>query len=114
MFRWKCGCFFITAIIWEPISGSSVCHDDPFYALMIIQILGRDYVVWDKGASIEFVSPGKGKVTADFRVTDEIIADIQSHTGNREKYLPKMTVDVRDETDRLVKRFTKPCISEKR
>lgn len=94
--------------------GSLYAMTDPFYALMIIQILGHDYVVWDKAATIEFVSPGKGKVIADFRVTDEMTADIQAHTGNGEKYLPKMTVDVRDQTDRLVARIHKTLYIRKK
>ena len=40
--------------------GSLYSMTDPFYMLMLMENLGRDYVVWDKAAHIEFVSPGKG------------------------------------------------------
>lgn len=94
--------------------GSLYAMTDPFYALMLIQILGPAYTVWDKSANIEFVSPGRGKVTADFRLTDEIIADMRSRTENGEKYFPKMTVEVRDETDRLVARIHKTLYIRKK
>ena len=42
---------------------------DPFYMLMLMENLGRDYIVWDKAASIRFRKPGKGKVKAEFRLT---------------------------------------------
>jgi acyl-coenzyme A thioesterase PaaI-like protein len=35
---------------------------DPVFALMLIQILGKGYVVWDKAASIRFLKPGKGRL----------------------------------------------------
>ena len=42
--------------------GSLYSMVDPFYMLMLMENLGRDYIVWDKAASIDFVSPGKGPV----------------------------------------------------
>lgn len=46
---------------------------DPFFMLMLMNLLGRDYIVWDKAASIDFVSPGKGPVYAEFRVDDGLL-----------------------------------------
>lgn len=42
-----------------------------FYMLMLIENLGRDYIVWDKGATIRFRKPGKGTVRAEFRLMQE-------------------------------------------
>ena len=39
--------------------GSLYASCDPIYMIMLIQILGRDYVVWDKAASIRFRKPGR-------------------------------------------------------
>ena len=39
--------------------GSLYAMTDPFFMLMLMENLGRDYVVWDKAANIEFVSPGR-------------------------------------------------------
>ena len=41
--------------------GSLYSMVDPFYMLMLINILGKDYVVWDKSAFIDFVKPGGEK-----------------------------------------------------
>jgi len=40
--------------------GSLYSMADPFYMLMLMENLGRDFVVWDKSASIRFRKPGKG------------------------------------------------------
>jgi hypothetical protein len=47
--------------------GSLYSMVDPFYMLMLIENLGRDYIVWDKSASIRFLKPGRGRVSAEFR-----------------------------------------------
>ena len=44
--------------------GSMFSMTDPFYMLMLIQILGKDYMVWDKSACIEFLKPGKTELCA--------------------------------------------------
>ena len=50
---------------------------DPIYMLMLIRILGRDYVVWDKAAKIRFRRPGKETLYADFKLAPEEIATIK-------------------------------------
>ncbi len=40
--------------------GSLFAMTDPFYMLMLMANLGRDYIVWDKTASIRYRKPGKG------------------------------------------------------
>ncbi|WP_156496848.1 DUF4442 domain-containing protein, partial [Alcanivorax sp. HI0083] len=68
----------------------------PFYMLMVMTVLGRDYVVWDKAADIEFVRPGKGRVFAHFQLTDAMIDDIRANTDGGEKYLPCWPVEIVD------------------
>lgn len=50
--------------------GSMYAAVDPIYMIMLIQVLGPEYVVWDKAASIRFRKPGKRTLTARF-VIDE-------------------------------------------
>ncbi len=60
--------------------GSLLSMVDPFLMIMLMHNLGRDYVVWDKAGSIEFVAPGRGTVWAEFQVTDAMLADIRAQT----------------------------------
>ena len=82
--------------------GSLYSMTDPFYMLMLMENLGRDYVVWDKAASIRFRKPGKGKVRAEFRLNDDQLDDIRSKLTAQEKYEPTFLVEVKDESGDVV------------
>ena len=53
--------------------GSMYSAIDPFYMLMLIRILGRGYVVWDKAASIRFKRPAQETLFADFHIDDGML-----------------------------------------
>ena len=82
--------------------GSLYSMTDPFYMLMLIKNLGPEYVVWDKAASIRFRKPGKGKVRAEFRLTDAQLDDIREHLKTESRYEPTFTVEVKDESGDVV------------
>ena len=39
---------------------------DPYWMLLMLHALPRDYIVWDKAGAIEFVKPGRSTVHAEF------------------------------------------------
>jgi acyl-coenzyme A thioesterase PaaI-like protein len=82
--------------------GSLYSMADPFYMLMLIENLGRDYIVWDKSASIRFRKPGKGKMLASFRLTEEQIESIRQQLQTQEKVEPTFVVQVTDENGEVV------------
>lgn len=51
---------------------------DPFYMIMLIKILGPDYVVWDKAASIRFRKPGRSTLYARFLLEEAEITAIKA------------------------------------
>jgi hypothetical protein len=57
--------------------GSMYGAVDPLYMVMLIKILGSNYVVWDKAATIRFKRPGRETLFAEFNVTPEEIAEIK-------------------------------------
>ena len=50
---------------------------DPPYMLMLIRLLGPDYIVWDKAASIRFLKPARTTLYATCRVNDAELAEIR-------------------------------------
>lgn len=56
--------------------GSLYASVDPFYMLMLIKRLGPGFVVWDKAATIRFRRPGRGALTATFRIEEEEVETI--------------------------------------
>jgi acyl-coenzyme A thioesterase PaaI-like protein len=77
--------------------GSLFAMTDPFYMLMLMANLGRDYIVWDKAASIRYRKPGKGTVRAEFRLSDSQIEDIREKLKTLPEYEPVFSVEVKDE-----------------
>lgn len=87
--------------------GSLYSMCDPFYMLIVMKKLGRDYIVWDKEASIKFKSPGKGKVHATFVITDDDIKDIKEKTLNGKPYQPTFFVNVLGQDNKVVAEVSK-------
>jgi len=77
--------------------GSLFAMTDPFYMLMLMANLGRDYIVWDKTAAIRYRKPGMGTVRAEFRLSDSQIEDIREKLKTLPKYEPVFSVEVKDE-----------------
>jgi len=77
--------------------GSLFAMTDPFYMLMLMANLGRDYIVWDKAATIRYRKPGKGTVRAEFRLSDSQIDDIREKLKTLPKYEPVFSVEVKDQ-----------------
>lgn len=82
--------------------GSLYSMTDPFYMLMLIQNLGRDYIVWDKSANIRFRKPGKGRVVARFRLSEEQIEGIRRDLQTQPKIEPTFLVEVTDESGAVI------------
>ena len=53
---------------------------DPVYMIMLIKLLGPDYIVWDKSAEIRFLKPGRGTLYATFRIDEEELQSIRKAT----------------------------------
>lgn len=82
--------------------GSLYSMVDPWYMLMLIKNLGRDYIVWDKGATIQFKKPGRGKVSAQFTLTQEMIDDIKAHLETNTKMDKIFKVEIKDQEGKLI------------
>ncbi|MBX3016406.1 MAG: DUF4442 domain-containing protein [Bdellovibrionaceae bacterium] len=66
--------------------GSQFSATDPFLMVMLIKILGNDYIVWDKAGSIRFLKPGRGRLRLVFEYSDDEIALIQDEVARHGKY----------------------------
>ncbi len=76
--------------------GSLYASVDPMYMIMLIQLLGAQYVVWDKAASIRFRKPGRTTLTATFRIDDAELDAIRAATASGEPIDRTYTVDLVD------------------
>jgi acyl-coenzyme A thioesterase PaaI-like protein len=70
---------------------------DPFYMVMLINLLGPEYVVWDKSATVRFKQPGRSTLTARFVVTDEELRAIRQELAGGERSVNRVyQVDLTD------------------
>lgn len=56
--------------------GSLFSATDPIFMIQLMNILGNNYVVWDKAATIKFKKPAKETCYVDFIFTPDEIAQI--------------------------------------
>ncbi len=74
--------------------GSIYSAVDPFYMIMLMHLLGDDYVVWDRSASIRFKRPGTETLFAEFVITeqetDEIITVLETRKSTNRDYLVEL------------------------
>ncbi|MEO7916563.1 MAG: DUF4442 domain-containing protein [Dokdonella sp.] len=87
--------------------GNLFAMNDPFWMLLTMQLLGPDYIIWDKAGAIEFVAPGRGDVSADFRVSHEVIDTIRAATAAGGKYLHWFENEVRDDAGVVIAKVRK-------
>lgn len=99
--------FYNRNYVGTHFGGSLFAMTDPFFMLMVVHNLPRDYLVWDKAASIDFIAPGRGRVRAHFRLTDTDLAQIRARTADGDKHLHLFKVDVTDPEGLVVARVEK-------
>jgi len=82
--------------------GSLYSMCDPFYMLIMMEKLGKDFLVWDKEASIKFKSPGRGKVHASFSIDEKEVQDVLKQVELHGVYEPTFEVEVLDKDNKVV------------
>ena len=94
--------------------GSLYAMTDPFFMLMLMHILGKEFVVWDKAAHVDFVKPSEGTVTARFLIENDRIEKIINNTSGGEKYFPEFSVDIENEAGEKVAHVVKTLYIRKK
>jgi len=74
---------------------------------MVMNNLGRDYIVWDKFGTIDYRKPGRGRVRAEFRIDEAFLETARQVTAERRKYEPILAVDIVDEAGDVVSHVTR-------
>lgn len=85
-------------VVGVHFGGSLYAMVDPFYMLILMHHLGSKYIVWDKSASIQFLSPGRGTVYADIRLDPTEIDQIKRLAENHAPVYRNYHVNIFDES----------------
>lgn len=76
--------------------GSMFSMTDPFYMVMFLQTLGKDYIVWDKSANIRYLKPGRSDVTAEFYLSHETLDTIRKALEIQDKMDWTTTIEIKN------------------
>jgi len=87
--------------------GSIYSSVDPYFMLMFMQILGKDYVVWDKAASVKFVKPIVNQVKCRFLITEELVEEVKQKIAAQGEYTFDLPLKYEDECGSVYAVFTK-------
>ena len=94
--------------------GSLYAMVDPHLMLMLMQILGKGYRVWDSSATIDFLKPGQGTVTCILTVSDDDLTQILKATQDGAKYFHTFSVNVLDQDSDIVAKVKKVLYIKKK
>jgi acyl-coenzyme A thioesterase PaaI-like protein len=77
--------------------GSMYAAVDPVYMLMLIKNLGKDYIVWDKSACINFKKPGRTNLFARFLIDENELETIKKELAHARHVDRTYHVDLTDD-----------------
>ena len=93
---------FNVNLVGVHFGGSLYAMCDPWFMLILMRLLGKDYIVWDKAASIQFKKPGRGRVRARFHIPPERVEEIRKDVDVHGKIEPVFFVDVVGEEGEVI------------
>lgn len=87
--------------------GSMLAATDPIYMIQLIQILGNDYVVWDKAVEAKYKKPGKGTIYGEFVFTEKEIEAIKDTVSKNNQIDIVKTMSLIDHNNNIIATFNK-------
>ncbi len=99
--------FFNTNYVGTHFGGSLYSMCDPFLMFILLHHLKDEHIVWDKGASIDYLKPAKGEVRVVFKTSLEEIESIKKECLHSFSFEPKYVVEILDKENKVVARVNK-------
>ena len=96
-----------TNYVGTHFGGSLYSMCDPFYMLILVKNLGPEYLVWDKSAAVDFISPGTGVVKARFHIPSDEIVKIKQIVAEKRKVDMDFHTQILDEAGKIVANLKK-------
>lgn len=82
--------------------GSLFAMVDPFWMLLAMHQLGRNYYVWDKAGAIDFVAPGYEDVYAHFKLEASVVDELRAAAAGGEKVLRWFETEVTTASGKII------------
>lgn len=89
-------------IVGTQFGGSLYSMTDPFFMALLMQKLGKDYVVWDKSASIDFIKAGTGTVYAKFMIDDTEVETIKELAKDGQAVFREYELNITNDKEEVI------------
>ena len=99
--------FWNTNYVGTHFGGTLYSMCDPFYMFILLEKLKKDHIIWDRAATVEFVKPGKGTVTAVFEISKKTIESIEKEALLQFKSNYLFRTEIVDSENQVVARVEK-------
>jgi hypothetical protein len=87
--------------------GSMLAATDPIYMIQLIEILGENYVVWDKSVEARYRKPAKSKIFGEFIFTPKEIENIKQEVAHKNEIDILKTMHLMDAKQNKIATFNK-------
>lgn len=87
--------------------GSMLAATDPIYMIQLIQILGDNYVVWDKSVEARYRKPAKSRIFGEFIFTPQEIEKIKQDVASKNEIDILKTMHLMDAKQNKIATFNK-------
>ncbi|RLD52109.1 MAG: tetrameric acyl-CoA thioesterase [Bacteroidetes bacterium] len=94
--------------------GSLYAMSDPFFVFIIMNFLGKEYIVWDKSANIKFVKPGKGTVNVVFEISKDKLEELKNDVDEKGKNTYFFKTEITNSDNEVVARIEKEIYVKKK
>lgn len=95
---------FTTNLGSATFGGTIFAATDPFYALLIGQIMqhkGFKITVWLKSAEIQYLKPARKDLHYSIKIDDEMIKEVERAIANEGKFIKTYPIEIFDTTGDL-------------
>lgn len=95
---------FTTNLGSATFGGTIFAATDPFYALLIGQIMqhkGFKITVWLKSAEIQYLKPARKDLHYSIKIDDEMINEVEQAISNEGKFVKRYPIEIFDTTGDL-------------
>lgn len=88
--------FWNKNIVGTQFGGALYAMVDPLFMIILMERLGPDYIVWDKGATIRFKRPGRTDVKAIAELTVEQVEEVRRLADTEDRVEPVYPIQITD------------------
>ena len=82
--------------------GSIYSMTDPHLMLMLMQLLGKEYIVWDQAAEVRYLKATREPITAEIEISAVQLDEILMRTAHGNKFLPQFTIPIYAQNGELI------------